>query len=391
MESGIDVMNVREPTNYRDRIVDEAAAWFTRMEDLDPKVADREAFADWLRASAEHVREYLALMAMRADLGRLQVETLLRAAHSETAETAENVVPLFESATGDADVRPRALEVRSSPGERHGVRRPALRTVLAAMFVLAAVSLLWLSSEVGSSVYRTGIGEQKSFALPDGSVVTLNAVSKLQVRYTASRRDVYLSSGEALFVVAKDTTRPFRVLTGRALIRAVGTRFNVYHRQQDTTVSVVEGTVEVQTLPGSPGTWPAFGSGAARAVDAPAGVPSLNDNRPASMPVRVTRGQRAHLDSQSGAVAVALANLEADTAWRERRLVFDSSPLRAAVEEFNLYNDMRLVISDDALGAVEVSGSFYANDPRSFALFLEEAKLAALNVQGDGTIVLRGQ
>jgi transmembrane sensor len=109
------------------------------------------------------------------------------------------------------------------------------------------------------------------------------------------------------------------------------------------------------------------------------------------MPVRITRGQRAHLDSQSGTVAVALANLEADTAWRERRLVFDSSPLSAAVEEFNLYNDMRLVISGDALGAVEVSGSFYANDPRSFALFLEEAKLAALNVQSDGTIVLRGQ
>ena len=81
--------------------------------------------------------------------------------------------------------------------------------------------------------------------LNDGSVVTLNTSSAIEVSLVKSHRTVTLLSGEALFQVAHDTLRPFEVKTGDTTIRAVGTQFDVDSRTAGTTVTVVEGKVAV--------------------------------------------------------------------------------------------------------------------------------------------------
>ncbi|MFW1549831.1 FecR domain-containing protein, partial [Vibrio parahaemolyticus] len=53
----------------------------------------------------------------------------------------------------------------------------------------------WLADE------RTGIGETRSFSLPDGTAVDLGAASALAVDYDGETRRVRLLSGEALFTV----------------------------------------------------------------------------------------------------------------------------------------------------------------------------------------------
>jgi ferric-dicitrate binding protein FerR (iron transport regulator) len=77
-----------------------------------------------------------------------------------------------------------------------------------------------------------------------------------------------------------------------------------------------------------------------------------------------------------------------DTAWRERRLTFESRPLGEVVAEFNLYNEHPIEIRDAGLNSTQVSGSFNANDPQSFALFLEEAKLAKPKIESNKILLM---
>jgi len=341
---------------YGDRIIDEASDWFVRLQDSELTSRDREAFADWLSASPEHVREYLALTLLHGAIGELpsarSVEDLIELAR-QTA--AENVIPLTPQDC--------ATDTRTHRQQSRGFRWMAAAAVTAAMALL-----IWqwpLLQSVVFNTYTTSTGEQKSFPLPDGSLVTLNAVSKLRIHYTSRYRDVQLLSGEALFTVAKNRARPFRVLTSDSVIQAVGTQFDVYYRHARTAVTVVEGTVEIRPA---------------------------DSQRPAepapSQAIRLTQGQRAQVRAPNLPVSVSAADPAVATAWRERRLTFESRPLAEVIAEFNLYNSTPLEIRDAELETVQVSGSFNANDPQSFVLFLDEAGIARSTTQPD-RILLR--
>lgn len=349
--------------DHRDRIIEEAAEWFARLQDSAVSAEERAAFAAWVSASSLHVREYLALSSLHADIRELtsppSVEELVR-----LADVGNVVEGAFAAAGGP----------RAEPGSRDVFRTGRKLTMglaVAASIALAALAgLWWVHPNPDSAVYATAAGEQKSFPLPDGTLVTLNAVSRLQVRYTESRRDIELLSGEALFSVARNPQRPFRVLTSDSVVQAIGTRFNVRHRRNGTTVTVVEGTVEVRAL----------------------NVGDAADSRAAGtivpQPVQITADQRAQVGLPEQAIAVRSVDSATDIAWRERRLIFESRRLGDVVDEFNLYNGMPLEIDAEALQHIRVSGSFYADDPRSFALFLQEAGLARLDFRPARIVLL---
>ncbi len=117
----------------------------------------------------------------------------------------------------------------------------------AASVAIAAMVGIWFFLTSGPVVYSTGVGEQASFSLPDGSVVNLNAQSSLEVHYTKQERTVHLLTGEVLFNVKKRPDRPFLVLTERTKVRAVGTSFNVRQRGVTTTVTVADANIEKAT------------------------------------------------------------------------------------------------------------------------------------------------
>ncbi len=90
-------------------------------------------------------------------------------------------------------------------------------------------------------------GERQNITLPDGSLVTVDAGSEIKyfTKYE-NERHVYLK-GEACFNVAHDATRPFFVHAEQAIVRVVGTRFNVRSWQinPDVVITVAEGKVLV--------------------------------------------------------------------------------------------------------------------------------------------------
>ncbi len=95
--------------------------------------------------------------------------------------------------------------------ERRASRRSPRRfgAAIAACAVFAVAALFAFQSLVPGR-YSTGVGEQRTIKLEDGSTIALNTDTAVRVELTDRMRRVSLLRGEALFNVAKDPTRPFR-------------------------------------------------------------------------------------------------------------------------------------------------------------------------------------
>jgi transmembrane sensor len=313
-------------------LLEEAAEWFVELNTEESEPGAREHFDAWLRRSPEHVRAYLSMLSTWEEGGlqpagpASEIEALVAKANE-----TDNVVSLREARATSGRVAPDAP-------------RRLSRMTLAAILVIACVgagAVLWLRS--GVYTYSTSIGEQRSITLHDGSVVELNTRSRVLVRFTKQEREVDLLEGQAQFQVQKDPARAFVVHSGATLVRAVGTEFDVYRKNTDTTVSVLEGRVAVA--------------------------------RPnaASPLVLVAAGEQI-IVPESGALTTRPqpADVAAMRAWTQHRLVFRSTPLAEVVAEFNRYNVHQMVLRNPNLAGILISGVFSSTQPAALLRFLSE-------------------
>ncbi len=205
----------------------------------------------------------------------------------------------------------------------------------------------------------TAVGQQRHVRLADGSELTLNTNTQLAVRLTAERREIYLRRGEAHFAVAHDARRPFFVHAGAAVIRDVGTQFEVRLRSNsDIDVLVNEGQVEVRG-PGPTGSGVPDG---ARAADAAGWVRAL------------TAGEQLFITGpRLKVMAVSPRQVADDLAWRDGALVFDGQPLSQALAEVGRYTRTRIVIAGPKVASLHISGRFRTGDVPGFFRALEAA------------------
>jgi len=318
-------------------VVAEASEWFIDFRAGDVDGEARLRFIEWLRRSPEHIQAYLEVSGVWSELpssdpeGRFDIADLIARARNEP-----DVIPLSPVNPRLAPAPP-AAELRAL---RKLSRRPVPAAAALALLTSITALFLWINSDTTRS-YSTGIGEQRTIQLQDGSTVELNARSKVKVRLTERRRDVVLLEGQALFSVAKDKQRPFVVRAGDAQVRAVGTEFDVYKKQAETVVTVVEGRVE--TYLGADG------------ADAAAIMLSAGEQLTV-LPHTVTKPTRA--------------DTVAATAWVQKRLIFEETPLNEVAEEFNRYNRRPLAIDDAELQTLKISGVYSSTDPASLINFL---------------------
>jgi transmembrane sensor len=318
-------------------ITEQASAWWMLLNHGDATPADHHAFGEWVARSPERVEAFLqttrltrALQCKDLQWPDTPVETLIREAKSASAEVIG--LPMRGK-------RHASIEYRASSW----TRRVAVVGIVA--LVAGGVSWRFLSTER----YQTDIGEQRSVVLSDGSVVTLNTSSDIEVHMAKDHRTVELLSGEALFDVARDPIRPFDVAAGNTTVRAVGTQFNIDRRASNTTVTVVEGRVAVFTN-NDPGAGPS--------VDKAANLPVVAGEQLIVAPRTTPRAARIDIGTA--------------TAWTQRKLVFEHRPLGEVADEFNRYNRERIEIQSPQLRNQEITGVFEANNPESFLTFLEK-------------------
>lgn len=322
-----------------------ASEWFVEFRTGEPSEPARRAFLAWLRESPVHMRAYLEVTALWSDTasvnqdGRWTVDELIR----EAERDSDNVIAL-ENAESAARV-----SQQERAGRRHRLRIAMLSAAASILVLMLAGLAQWY---LARGTYSTGTGEQRSIALADGSTVQLNARSKLRVRFSKAERDVELIRGQALFHVAKDAARPFIVVSDGTRVRAVGTQFDVYRKPRGTVVTVLEGKV---------------------AVSADESAPRRDDfamrNGPQLEPVYLSAGEQIALSSAAPVVTKQI-NAAAVTAWTQRQLIFDATPLAEVAEEFNRYNERQLVVRNPALETFQIDGVFSSTDTSSLLKFL---------------------
>ena len=184
--------------------------------------------------------------------------------------------------------------------------------------VVVLIPFLIRYNSISTSDYSTAKGEQRTVTLADGSTVSLNTATRLRVLYSQGKRSVEMIEGEALFAVAKDPDRPFGVYARRGVATDVGTEFDVRVDGLTVAVSVLEGTVAV-------------------AADQAARDTAT---------VAVTTGYRVSYSDNGSMSAPGPADVTRIRGWLSQRIVFNDVTLAAALEEYNRYTAIPVVLGN---------------------------------------------
>lgn len=203
------------------RLTEEAARWFVRMQEAGPDDPERGRFEAWLAADPAHASAYAGLAEIWGKLDSISGLRELTAAmgKQQEAQRRSRRVALKRGLGGVV-----LLLGAGSAGYGWYQRQPTWRLALA--------------SDIGQTLAQT---------LDDGSNIVLGARTELAIAYSRGQRHVDLLQGEAVFSVASDADRPFVVRAGSARITVLGTRFAVNLLADRVRVSVERGAVKLDT------------------------------------------------------------------------------------------------------------------------------------------------
>ncbi|MGK5065628.1 FecR domain-containing protein [Janthinobacterium sp. LB3P112] len=207
-----------------EEVQQQAAEWLTVLMSDEASEAELAAWQRWRGADPEHERAWQ---------------------HIEAVSQRFNGLHRSAAAQALAGTQQQAV---------NGKRRQLLAWLgVAGGGMLAAQTGAWDGVRALRADYRTATGERREVVLDDGSVLSLNTGSAVNVRFDASRRLIELLAGEILVTSGHGagSGAPLVVATREGRVRALGTRFAV--RQQDgySTVDVFESAVEIRSRDGT--------------------------------------------------------------------------------------------------------------------------------------------
>ena len=339
----------------RTAIKEQASLWIVRLDRGDLSPQETHELQQWQARSDFH-REYLEKLARNWD-------------DMAVMQELATLFPINGVHTTSS------LGERLRSGFRYLLRPPVWVASSLAIFGLLAVVML----NQPPHHFQTGIGEQASYTLEDGSTVHLNTNTSLDIDYSDERRVIKLHRGEANFNVAKNPERPFVVYAGEGMVWAVGTAFNVRYiegqNDQYIDVTVTEGTVKVYAqVEGT--TAPAL------IVDASSG-----QSRLAAKEALVAAGKSLQYHKVIKSVQPAPAKqLEQKLAWQQGALVFTGQTLEEALQEIARYTDKKLIIADPSIKGIRVGGHYKTNDIDSLLASLSQGFNLSLKQTGNNTI-----
>jgi transmembrane sensor len=342
-----------------------AAAWFAKKEAEGWTPEQQSELAAWLEHSTAHRIAFLRVSEAWKRFGELDSLTTDRAPgaipdrgawvwHSPPQETQW----IGERLNSDKEPTPEVLRtVAGAPRAwPHRIGRSAAAAM--ALVVLAAVGLtFWYVSRQGTS-YRAEVGQTRSVALEDGSHVTLDTGSRIEVAVRANERRIDLIHGDAYFEVAKDPRRPFVVSVDRARLVAVGTQFYVERDNDGLIVLVTEGKVRLE--------------------------------RPAESPLEVAAGSQARVDATELRISHPTdMEVEEMLGWRNGYLLFRDTSLVDAVAKFNRYTHKKMLIEDPGIAGIRIGGHFRLDDVQGFLWLLKSGFPINVDERGDRIVLTK--
>lgn len=278
------------------KALEQAAEWLVRLQD-GATSADHAACEQWRSSDPQHALAWERAEKLMSKLGTLPPELAM---------------PVLSRAPGS--------------------RRAAVTRIVALMLTVPAGWAAWryAESQPWAGEIHTTTGERRLVTLADGTSVTLNTASAIDVRYTAEERLIVLRNGEILVRSASTPdARPLRVSTAEGLMQPLGTVFNVRRHACSTELAVLEGAVRVT---------PAHAAQNVQVIGA---------------------GTQTRFNARH--IAPARATDPALSAWTTGMLLADQMRLEDLVAELSRYRKGLLRV-DPAVASLRVSGAFPITD-----------------------------
>ncbi|WP_409425174.1 FecR family protein [Pseudoalteromonas sp. RW-H-Ap-1] len=324
--------NIHQFTS-KELILEKASQWISAI-DRGLNIQEQEQFKLWMLQSTAHQNAIYELAQLWDDLSVLnELSVLFPNKHSAGIQT--------------------------KPAYVYGIAASIVAALMMCSYFLLNMQSNFnqdLAKVNYTKIYKTKVGEQATYVLPDGTIVQLNTNSSLEVAYSQGRRQLLLSRGEGRFNVAKDATRPFSVMAGDKSFTALGTVFNVQRNtSSDLELVVTEGKVMI-TDP----------SVAVNADDFKAYQQADNSNqdiRQINANI-VISGEKAIIEQSvtKPITQLSVDDVQRDLAWQNGMLIFNGEKLVDALNEVSRYTATRFELSSDELARIKVAGVFKAGD-----------------------------
>ena len=266
----------------------------------------------------------------------------------------------------DQEVQDRLAPLRQMAEGRKRKRSIGRRSLAIAAAILLLLSVgyyRYRATLERQDVYAASVSERQEITLSDGSVVTLNANSRLRVPardWTSGDREVWLD-GEAFFRVAKSrgaTPQAFRVHTpgGESTVEVLGTEFNLNTRYDRTEVVLQEGSVALYTR---------------REV------------------VTMEPGDRVVYHESTGVLDKQRVSPERHLSWMQGVMQFESETLDDVVKELQAITGTSITIENDALRDIKLSLTVDTTDVEEFLEILQTIEGDRMQIQkrGEGYVI----
>jgi transmembrane sensor len=196
---------------------------------------------------------------------------------------------------------------------------------------------------------------QVEVVLEDGTKVVLNRDSRLRYGRTfdPGERKVYLS-GEAWFDVVRDTARPFLIDAGEAMVRVLGTSFNVNAYRKNPTVEI---TVE-------------------------SGLVAMSSKKDEQDQIVMKAGSGGLYHKSLNTLKLIPTSDPNSISWKTRELFFQETSLREVADLLNRVYDVNIVIVNPELASCPLTVTFRDQSLEAILHVLEQT--LDLQVTWDG-------
>ncbi|MGZ8171632.1 MULTISPECIES: FecR family protein [Methylobacter] len=298
--------------NEQDELIaEQAIAWFTRLQLNSLSNQEKLQFQSWKAQSPAHEQAY-----------------------EEISQLWNNTD--FNLALGQTKLSYPLRQTEQKPARIYRKHRASALAMAAgfALFVVLSDPMTWLQAD-----FYTGVGDQQTVQLSDGSSVTLNTDSAIAVAFDSDERRVNLLKGEAYFDVQTNKQRPFVVNSGETETQVLGTRFIVRDGSSEDKVTVIKGLVKVSNLQQEQSVF-------------------LHPDE------QVT-------NTKSGLTAISKTTNK-DTAWLQGRLSFQDAPMAEVVKELDRYLPGMILLNDNSLKDYRINARFDITHPAQALDALEQ-------------------
>jgi len=184
-----------------------------------------------------------------------------------------------------------------------------------------------INNQVTNSTIYAPMGSRVSFNLPDGTSGMLNSGSHLSYTIPFNKNRQVTLDGEAWFDVNRDEKHPFEISAGTAVVRVLGTSFNLsaYPVENYIELVLVKGEVEFNALKGD-------------------------------KPVIIMPSERLVLEN--GIISKSVTEPAKFRAWTEGKLVFRGDPMTEVARRIERWYNVKIVLANPALEKYSFRATF---------------------------------